>query len=183
MELGGRCTRGHPGLCPPSRYWYATGDSCRLTITSLPNRDSLRRGHADLIERTPPLQVCSNAVNAHALRNTINRCLCLSVCLSVQYSTSLLESYVPQCYQYREAQNIGCVVLARGASKILGHKNQTHARACDISPICLGAPTWAIAFVFGMHGNFADVITRAKFFVDLFRGFRVLRLPMFLFSI
>jgi len=82
MELGVRCTRGHPGLCPPPN-WYATGDSCRLTITSLPNRDSLRRGHADLIERTPPLQVCSNAVNAHALRNTINRCLsvCLSVCL------------------------------------------------------------------------------------------------------
>jgi len=34
-----------------------------------------------------------------------------------------------------------------------------------------------------MHGNFADVITRDKFFVDLFRGFRVLRLPMFLFYI
>ena len=105
--------------------------------------------------------------------------VCLSVCLSVQYSTSLLESYVPQCYQYREAQNIGCVVLARGASKILGHKNQTHARACDISPICPDPPTWAIAFVFGMHGDFAGAITRANFFVDRFRGFRVLRLQYF----
>ena len=40
-------------------------------------------------------------------------------------------------------------------------------------------PTWAIAFVFGLHGDFAGAITRANFFVDRFRGFRVLRLQYF----
>ena len=105
----------------------------------------------------------------------------------MQYFTSLLESYctcpIVNVISIEKRKNRLCGFGSRREQHFGSQKNQTYARACDISPICLDAPTWAIAFVFGMHGNFADVITRDKFFVDLFRGFRVLRLPMFLFYI
>ena len=49
--------------------------------------------------------------------------------------------------------------------------------------MCPVAPFGAIAFVFGVWDDIADVITHAKFYVNRFRGFRVLTPPIFPISI
>jgi len=105
----------------------------------------------------------------------------------VQYFTSLLESYctcpIVNVISIEKRKNRLCGFGSRREQHFGSQKTKhMHARAI-FHPFAQTPPTWAIAFVFGMHGNFADVITRDKFFVDLFRGFRVLRLPMFLFCI
>ena len=45
------------------------------------------------------------------------------------------------------------------------------------------APSEAIAFIFGVWGDVADIITHAKFYVSRFRGFGVLIPPIFPISI
>ena len=52
-----------------------------------------------------------------------------------------------------------------------------------ISPICRDAPTGAISLNFGLVGHIADVITRAKFCDNRFRGFGVLIPPILSFYI
>jgi len=44
--------------------------------------------------------------------------------------------------------------------------------------MCQDAPTGAIAMNFGMCGDIDDVITNAKFYINQFRGFGVLTLPI-----
>jgi len=44
--------------------------------------------------------------------------------------------------------------------------------------MCSDTLTGAIAFIFGVVGDIADIIVRAKFYVDLFRGFGVLIPPI-----
>jgi len=47
----------------------------------------------------------------------------------------------------------------------------------------LRRPHWATALNFGMRGAIADVITRAKYHINRFRGFGVLTTPILPFSI
>jgi len=56
-------------------------------------------------------------------------------------------------------------------------------RQSDISPMCRDAPSGAIALNFSMRGDVADVITRAKFCANRFRGSGVLTPPILTFFI
>jgi len=49
--------------------------------------------------------------------------------------------------------------------------------------MCRDAPTGAIVLNFGTRGDIADVITRAKSYVNRFRGFKVLTPPILPFSV
>jgi len=49
--------------------------------------------------------------------------------------------------------------------------------------MCPDAPSGAIAFIFGMWGDVADIITHATFYVNRFGGFGVLTPPIFPISI
>jgi len=49
--------------------------------------------------------------------------------------------------------------------------------------MCRDAPTGTIALNFGVRGDTTDVITHAKFYVNLFRGFGVLTPTILPFSI
>ena len=49
--------------------------------------------------------------------------------------------------------------------------------------MCRDAPTGVIALNFGMLGDITDIITRAKFYVNRFRGLGVMSPPILTFSI
>ena len=87
---------------------------------------------------------------------------------------------------------IGSAVLARELSKNRvtkkrkkgkKQKKTKKSRESDISPSCRDAPTGAIAVIFGVRGDIADIITHTKFYVDRFRGFGILTRPILPFSI
>ena len=64
---------------------------------------------------------------------------------------------------------IACVVLARGVSKILDHNKAETTRVWYFTHLSRSTSphTWAIAFIFGMLGDIADIITHAKNFVSI----------------
>ena len=86
---------------------------------------------------------------------------------------------------------IGSAVLARELSKNRvtkkgkkeKRKKTKKSRESDISPSCRDAPTGAIAVIFGVRGDIADIITHTKFYVNRFRGFGILTPPILPFSI
>jgi len=69
-----------------------------------------------------------------------------------------------------------------GSPKIERKPQKLKIRDNDISPICQDAPTRAIGLNFDTWGRIADVITRAKFCDNWFRGFGVLLPPILPFS-
>ena len=84
---------------------------------------------------------------------------------------------------------IGSAVLARELSKNRVTKKRKKgkktkkSRESDISPSCRDAPTGAIAVIFGVRGDIADIITHTKFYVNRLRGFGILTPPILPFSI